>query len=201
MPGQADLSILAAYDQVCRAHDKIADFRGKLLALLPIASAGGLLLLISDNGISDGVKAYLGPIGIFAVFATLGLLAHELRGIQRCFYLQRCARKLESKMLNSMSEFGAFTFTNKARNWTGAPLAAALIYPAVIGAWIYMSLEGFGVSCVVKGGLSVCIGVASTAGVGFLVYKFDSQAEADYLTANEETETLQKATSASEQDR
>jgi hypothetical protein len=200
LEGETNISLLAAYNQVCSAHDKIADFRQKLLALLPIASAGGLFLFISKDGISAGVKAYLGPIGIFAVLATLGLLAHELRGIQRCFYLQRCARRLESKIPDSMCEFGAFTFTSKARNWTGAPLAAALIYPAVIGAWIYMSFEGFGVSCMVKGVLSVCVGVASAAGIGFLVLKFDRQADADYEEAKYTTKALQEATNALEQD-
>lgn len=201
MEGETNISLLAAYNQVCSAHDRIADFRGKLLALLPIASAGGLFLFISKKGISDGVKAYLGPIGIFAVLASLDLLAHELRVIQRCFYLQRCARMLESKIPDSMCEFGAFTFTSKARNWTGAPLAAALIYPAVIGAWIYMSLEGFGVSCMVKGVSSVCIGVASAAGIGFLVLKFYRQSDADYEKVKYTTKALKEATSSLGQDR
>jgi len=37
----------ALYEQVCNAHNGIADFRGKLLTLLPIASGAGIFLLLT----------------------------------------------------------------------------------------------------------------------------------------------------------
>ena len=35
-----------AYEEICKAHDGIAEFRAKLLTLLPIASGAGIFLLL-----------------------------------------------------------------------------------------------------------------------------------------------------------
>lgn len=37
------------YEEVCRSHAAIVDFRGKLLALLPIASGAGIFLLLEQR--------------------------------------------------------------------------------------------------------------------------------------------------------
>ena len=37
------------YEQICNAHNGIAEFRGKLLTLLPIASGAGIFLLLSKD--------------------------------------------------------------------------------------------------------------------------------------------------------
>src|SRR5215216_2596040 len=88
-----DLRIV--YSEVCRSYHAIADFRAKLLALLPIASgAGGLLIL----GQKEKLNEYLGPIGVFGAAVTLGLSVDELRGIQRCKALIKAGKALETKM-------------------------------------------------------------------------------------------------------
>ena len=178
MPNFSNDRLVAVYEQICRVHDGISDFRAKLLAALPIASAGGIFLLISDGGISKALEPYLGPIEVFAVVATLGLLAHEMRGIQRCFYLQRCAQLLEGELLGEKAGIGAFTFTNMARKFTGAPLAAALIYPAAISARTFMGLEGKTMTHSSRVNISYAIGVALVFVIGVLVILFHLQAEA-----------------------
>jgi hypothetical protein len=40
--------IKTAYEEICRAHDGISEFRAKLLALLPIASGAGIFLLLNQ---------------------------------------------------------------------------------------------------------------------------------------------------------
>ena len=42
--GQA---LLTAYTEVCKSYQAISDFRGKLLALIPIVSGTGISLLIN----------------------------------------------------------------------------------------------------------------------------------------------------------
>src|SRR5215216_3597854 len=88
-----DLRIV--YSEVCRSYHAIADFRAKLLALLPIASGAGGLLILSEK---DTVKEYFGPIGVFGAAITLGLFVYELRGIQRCRALIKAGKALETKM-------------------------------------------------------------------------------------------------------
>ena len=41
--------LLAEYTEVCRSFHGISEFRGKLLALLPIVSGAGISILISKN--------------------------------------------------------------------------------------------------------------------------------------------------------
>ncbi len=44
------VSFQIVYGEICTAHHGIADFRAKLLALLPIASGAGLLaILLPDD--------------------------------------------------------------------------------------------------------------------------------------------------------
>ena len=46
-------NLRVVYSEVCRSYHAIADFRAKLLALLPIASGAGGLLVLSEK---DTVK-------------------------------------------------------------------------------------------------------------------------------------------------
>jgi hypothetical protein len=67
--GQNDANRSAVYQQLCSSYHQIDDFRSKLLALLPFASAAGLFLLLNDK-FSDPLKVeaakpFLVPIGIF----------------------------------------------------------------------------------------------------------------------------------------
>ncbi len=36
------------YEEVCRSYQAIADFRAKLIGLLPLASGAGIFLLLND---------------------------------------------------------------------------------------------------------------------------------------------------------
>ena len=74
-------SLRNAYDQTCQRHRAIDDFRGKLLALLPIASGAAGLLLLSK---SDSALTYLPVIGIYGCAVTAGLFVYELRGVHEC---------------------------------------------------------------------------------------------------------------------
>jgi hypothetical protein len=140
----SDESIKTIYDEVCRRHDGIADFRAKLLTLLPIASGAGLFLLVAKDATAPEVLPHLLPIGVFGVLVTLGLFFYELRGIQECNALIRAARKLEEKLLPDLWRFGAFNFKQQALLYgtVGATGAALVIYPAVVGAWVYVAAVG-----------------------------------------------------------
>jgi hypothetical protein len=60
--------LLAEYQEVCRSHAGITDFRAKLLALLPLASGAGvgLLLAQSDGGVSTMEAGVLAAWGLSA---------------------------------------------------------------------------------------------------------------------------------------
>jgi hypothetical protein len=162
--------IKTLYDEVCRRHDGIAEFRGKLLTLLPIASGAGIFLLLAKDSVTPSVLPHLLPIGTFGVLVTLGLFGYELRGIQECNALIRAAKKLEKELLPELSDFGPFKFRPNPLFGVGATGAALLIYPAVTGAWVYVAAVGWvatldqrpqvAVSALVAGLVALALGLA-----------------------------------------
>lgn len=139
------------YQEVCESHRAITEFRGKLLTLLPIASGAGVYLLIPKDGIPNSLDAaHLIAIGVFGFFVTLGLFLHELRGIQHCGELIELGAFLESNMGGTEGHFckerryyhaqtGLRKFYNNLKGPAGA---AAVIYPSVGTAWLYVAALG-----------------------------------------------------------
>lgn len=76
-----------AYTEVCKTHQGIADFRAKLLALLPLASGAGIFVILGSGTPKPGA-ADLAAIGLFGFAVTFGLFMYELRGIQHCHALR-----------------------------------------------------------------------------------------------------------------
>ncbi len=130
-----------AYQQVCTSYEAITDFRGKLLALLPLATGTAAALLIGREP-----SVFLGPLGLFGIAVTAGLYMYEFRGIQRCHRLEKQARTLERK-LELSPEVGQFRGQPPRRwkNMLGPPGAGLVVYLAVIFAWLYVAIIGFSV--------------------------------------------------------
>lgn len=143
---QQSLELRTAYDQICRAHDGIAEFRAKLLGLLPLASGASIFLLIGNEAVTQGNNVlHLIPVGLFGMLITLGLFFYELRGIHKCRGLIRGAQILEAKLLpeDGLWEYAAFNFRQGSLwGFVGATGAALTIYPTVMGAWAYILAVG-----------------------------------------------------------
>ena len=127
-----------AYSEVCNSYHAIADFRAKLLAVIPIASGAGGLLILAEK---DTVKDYLGPIGIFGAAVTLGLFVYELRGIQRCKALIDTGKNIEDRM-GVQGQFGSRP-KGSARGLISAETAGWIVYLTVLASWSYLAIVGF----------------------------------------------------------
>jgi hypothetical protein len=142
MPDASTEVLRTVYTEVCKAHNDIADFRAKLLALLPVVSGAGILYILHNPPESaDALVA----IGTFGVLFTLGLFVYELDGIKRCIALIHCGEYLEEKLEERwLSEKGRprgmFNDPSEAliKDYLGPKGAALLIYPTVIGGWGYV---------------------------------------------------------------
>lgn len=140
----------ALYEEVCQQHDGIAEFRAKLLSLLPLASGtAGIFLLMSDK-LNAAAMPYLVAIGAFGLLTTFGLFWYELRGIQKCHILIECGTALEMRLFNKENCPGAFSVRQRGVPFTlwpfttiGAVGAALIIYPTVLGGWAYITSIGF----------------------------------------------------------
>jgi hypothetical protein len=127
------------YSEVCKSYHAITDFRTKLLALIPIASGAGGLMILSEK---DTVKEYLGPIGIFGAAVTLGLFIYELRGIQRCKALIGEGKSLETEMGIVGGQFISSP-KGKLRGLISAETAGWIVYLTVLAAWCYLAIVGW----------------------------------------------------------
>jgi hypothetical protein len=133
-------NLRVVYSEICKSYHAIADFRAKLLALLPIASGAGGLLVLAEK---DTVKEHLGPIGIFGAAVTLGLFVYELRGIQRCRALIKAGKSLEVEMDIAEGQFGSRP-KGLLGGLIGAETAGWIVYLAVLAGWCYLAVAGWG---------------------------------------------------------
>ena len=137
--GNPDL--IKVYDQLCLSYRAIDDFRAKLLGFLPLASAGGAFLLLSDVLVnpekSKFAKPFLKPLGLFGFVVTLGLFFYEIYGIRKCHALIKAGIQLERKLGITGQ------FRKRPRSVLGLinePFAAGVIYPAVLAGWMFLIL-------------------------------------------------------------
>jgi len=148
-----------AYNELCTSYRGIDDFRARLLGFLPLVTGGGLLLL---TGRSEEVRReFFGPVGLFGIAVTTGLLAYELFGIRKCHALIEAGVALEKEMGLPDGQF-----TRRPNNLLGVvnePFAAAAIYPAVLAAWTYLAL--FFVKGPLGEALSAIVFVGGFAGI------------------------------------
>jgi hypothetical protein len=141
------------YQELCSGHTAIADFRAKLLALLPIASAGGIALLL--NGADpDAAGGLLLAAGLFGLAVTFGLFMYELRGIEDCVALRTRVLQLE-KALGipiDVSRFGPHQRGAPRGKGLADEIGAAwIVYPAVMAAWAYVAAYGAGLRAATAG--------------------------------------------------
>jgi len=129
---------LKVYEQLCNSYRAIDDFRSKLLGFLPLATGTGVFLLITDPEKIKFMQGLFQPIGAFGFIITLGLFFYELYGIKKCTYLIRAGKALENELNIQNGQFtqrppGVAILINE-------PLAAGVIYPAVLAAWTFLAL-------------------------------------------------------------
>jgi hypothetical protein len=148
------------YKEVSQSHRAITDFRGKLLALLPIATGTGLFLLLKTDYAATNAS-HFAAVGLFGFLATLGLFFHELHGIDDCWELVKRGKDLEIKMnvdpaedrdrkqARAEGQFGVLFDKEKDNGWfhrvIGPEGAAWIIYMTTMWAWLYLFVIGLSI--------------------------------------------------------
>jgi hypothetical protein len=142
-------ALLLAYSSVCDSYHKIDDFRAKLLALLPLASGAGILILLTRDVVAPGRAndVHLIAAGLFGLGATIGLFVYEIRGIQRCRDLIWAGQRLERQLrlpLVKKRRLGAFSAPREAYlgGFVGPLGAALIVYLTVLAGWAYVTVVG-----------------------------------------------------------
>ncbi len=127
---------IETYKELCNSYRAIDDFRAKLLALLPFATGVGAVFLLGN--IESANEQYLEPLGIFGFVVTLGLFAYEIFGIHKCHALIKNGKFMETFQLKVDGQFK--TRPPSVLGLIDEPLAAGIIYPAVLASWLYIAL-------------------------------------------------------------
>jgi len=149
--GNGTDSLSKAYEQLCKSHDAIDSFRTTLLHLLPVASAGGLFLLLNKDifgilqpnagpatTVASRLPDLMGALGLFGFLVTFGFFVFEIYGIRKCHAIILAAKDLERQL----GMPGPFTARPRAvLGLINEPFAAGIIYPAVMAAWTFMGLH------------------------------------------------------------
>ena len=170
-------SLAAAYRAACELYQRIDDFRAKLLGFLPLVSGTSIFLLL-NGPISEDTQKYLLAVGLFGFAITLGLLFYELRGVQRCVRLINVAASLEKVMHVA----GPFRLrVHSFRNVINEPVAAGIIYPSVLTAWIYVAMYPIYADNAWKVSAIVFVGsMVTVLWVFYTQYKEDPKYESDF---------------------
>jgi hypothetical protein len=127
-------SMFAVYAQVGDNYRAIDDLRLRLLALLPLATGTGILVLLGGHSVSPAIGV---PVGVFGMVATISLYFYELHGVEKCaHYIYRGAQLEED--LNVPG-----SFINRPHHIFGVVselVPSALIYPASFAGWVFLAL-------------------------------------------------------------
>jgi hypothetical protein len=128
------------YQEICKSHASIADFRARLLALLPAASGASVFIALQK---ADGDNHFLGPLGLFGFTAIFGLFMYELRGIEDCVKLRRHAEAIEHELGIREGESHFHRKRGKLGGLADEIGAGWIVYTAVLISWLYVAGRGF----------------------------------------------------------
>jgi predicted enzyme related to lactoylglutathione lyase len=134
-------ALASVYTEVCANHRGIADFRARLLALLPTVSGAAIFVLLA-RGDTDEIP--LAAIGLFGFAVTFGLFMYDLRGIQDCIELRRRAQEIEAVLDVEREDLSLFRAWPPPRVLRLADEVGAswIVYTAVLGSWLYLAGSG-----------------------------------------------------------
>lgn len=146
-----------AYQELCKSHQAIMDFRAKLLGFLPLASGASFFALLGNG--KEPVPYYAWVAGLFGFAITLGLFFYELRGLQRSGALEHTGREMEFALGLSNGQFTVQPVSN-LHGLIDNRAAAWLIYPTVLAGWAYLAgLQHFGVFWAAVVGIVIAVAV------------------------------------------
>jgi hypothetical protein len=131
-------TLVSEYQEICKSHEAIADFRGRLLGLLPLASGTGIVLLVERQPAKDSA-AFLVAAGLFGAVVTVGLYLYEKRGMNECLVLRERGAALERRLGVRPA---VARFQDNRSGFVGPQGAGPIVYYAVMAAWLFIALYG-----------------------------------------------------------
>ena len=154
-PDDDRAAMLAVYAQVGDNYRAIDDLRLRLLALLPLATGTGILVLLGSHSVSAPIGV---PTGIFGMLVTVSLYFYELHGVEKCAHFIHRGAQLEQDLDVPGS------FAQRPHHIFGVVselLPSMLIYPASFAGWLFLALYTAGPA--VRTGWTIAVFAVGTA--------------------------------------
>lgn len=134
--GEYGRQMMAMYGEISTSYRAVDDFRTKLLGLIPVVTGAGVGLLLGDN--AGRPQPFWIAVGVFGTVTTFGLFCYELHGIKKCGYLIDAGARIEQ----ALELHGQFrSRPQQVAGLIDEPLAAAVVYPAVLAGWTFVALD------------------------------------------------------------
>src|SRR2546430_13051880 len=133
-PHPSDEELRMVYQELCTSYHNIAEFRSKLLGLLPFVTASSFVAtMIGDQSKSLPLAHLVLPFGLFGALVTLALFLYEVDNLKRSALLTAQGRTLE-KAMHLLGPFtpGPSSLFN-TRN------AAGPLYTTPLSGWVLLS--------------------------------------------------------------
>lgn len=131
-------TLRSAYQSISDCHKELAEFRGKLLALLPVATGTGVFLLLTEKSSPEYIA-----VGALGALFTVGLLIFERRGVTMCKNIAETGVALEREMKLGHARFKDCPdpkVRKTGREWV--EVAGWVVYLAVLVAWLVVMTFG-----------------------------------------------------------
>ena len=108
------------YDELCNNIRVSDDISFKLLGLVPLISGSGAAIL-TLKGITHQAAAATIAISGIAAAITFGLFKWELRNVQKCEWLIRCAAAVEEKWFADLTSGSSPKLIRQFSGWSSLP--------------------------------------------------------------------------------
>jgi len=175
----SDETLRSEYQEICKSHLAITDFRGKLLGLLPLAAGTGIFLLLDKTR----PGAVLAAAGVFGTFVTIGLYFYEQRGMKECIVLRDRGGQLERKLRLGKENS---QFQDNTPGFIGPQGAGPIVYFAVIAGWLFVISYAFApskpgwprIAVLASLGLIIFVAYLIALRVAFLKFYYDKHSTA-----------------------
>jgi hypothetical protein len=92
--------VIKIYEEICINIRVSDDISFKLLGLVPLLSGTGAAILTLSKIWTEISSLAIVLISLIAAFITFGLLKWEMRNVQKCEWLIKCAAELEETLFN-----------------------------------------------------------------------------------------------------
>ena len=130
-------NLAVAYVELCKTYNAIRDFRAKLLGFLPLASTGGIFLLLEQSE-----SCYLMPIGLIGSLVTIGLWFYETHNMMRCRSLIDRGAEWEAKLIGDGGQFQDHPLKKEPYQGVWINVASFFVYISVLTGWLFVVYVG-----------------------------------------------------------